>query len=58
MPERSQQIQEQINTARSMPSGPGKGDNLADDTSEQSRAARAPAPAHPGAPAKLPGYGK
>lgn len=54
---RSEQIQSQIDTARAMPSGPGKGDSLSSEATEQTRTARAPAPAHPGAPSKLPGYG-
>lgn len=61
MPERSQQIQDQIDTARKMPSSAGAGtDNGGDDKddTQECKTAMAPAPAHPGAPSKLPGYGE
>lgn len=60
MPQRPDDINEMIKTARAMPASPSSGivtgKNAAPD-SEQCRDAERPAPAHPGAPAKLPAYG-
>lgn len=62
MPKRTQDAQDQIATARSMPAnwqsgtGAGQGKNAA-PSSEQCKDAERPAPAHDGAPSKLPGYG-
>lgn len=61
-PKRTPEAQAQIDTARSMPAnwksgtGAGTGPNAAPD-SEACKNAEATAPAHPGAPSKLPGYG-
>lgn len=58
---RSEQTKGQIDTARQMPSSAGAGtDNGGDekDDSQECKTAMAPASAHPGAPSKLPGYGK
>jgi hypothetical protein len=62
MPKRTPDAQDQISTARSMPAnwssgtGSGQGKNAAPNA-EQNKDAERPAPAHDGAPAKLPGYG-
>ena len=61
-PRRTSDADDQISTARSMPAnwqsgtGAGGGKNGAPST-EQCRDAERAAPAHEGAPSKLPGYG-
>jgi hypothetical protein len=61
-PQRTPEAEDQIRTAREMPAnwqsgtGAGRGPNAAPIT-EHNRDAERPAPAHPGAPSKLPGYG-
>lgn len=62
MPKRTSDADEQIATARTIPAnwtsgtGAGTGKNAPPD-SQQCKDAERAAEAHPGAPAKLPGYG-
>lgn len=59
MPKRTSECEAQISTARQMPANWQSGtdaDRRRGDTQQVMDAER-PAPAHPGAPSKLPGYG-
>lgn len=57
MPTRTDEANAQIKTARAMPSSSDDGDTRRPDT-QQCKDAEAPAESHPGAPSKLPGYGR
>lgn len=58
-PKRTDDANEQIRTARQMPGSweAGTGADKSPD-SEQCKDAERPAESHPGAPSKLPGYGR
>jgi hypothetical protein len=57
MPKRTSDCEDQISTARQMPANWRSGTDATPLDGDCATAAQ-PAPAHPGAPAKLPGYGK
>lgn len=56
MPKRTQDCEDQISTAREMPANWRSGTDASPLDGDCATAA-SPAPAHPGAPSKLPGYG-
>ncbi len=58
MPKRTDDANEQIRTARQMPSSADDDSDRDRPDSQQCKDAEAPAESHPGAPSKLPGYGR
>lgn len=56
MPKRTSDCEDQIRTARQMPANWRSGTDASPLDGDCATAA-SPAPAHPGAPSKLPGYG-
>lgn len=58
MPKREPDAVEQIKTARTMPASADDDSDRDRPDSQQCKDAERPAESHPGAPSKLPGYGK
>lgn len=58
MPKRTSEAQDQIATARQMPRSADDDSDRDRPDSQECKDAERPAESHPGAPSKLPGYGR